>query len=300
MLTTLLAPTAGDALVAGHSIVREAEAVRLRIGVALQEAALDPKQTGRELLDMQGRLYGLSRSDRDQRVAERLELVSIGDAIDRRIGTYSGGMKRRLDLAAALVHQPEVLFLDEPTTGLDPVSRMEMWDVTRELVQVLIEKDDRGSDAGGGSGAGGGRGLNACDFLGMPPLAHLLELALGELMRMTLLQALPVLLTLQLRLIEGVLVALSMALAEAEGQRGCVGVRVELTEPVREAVEQALGVRLAVGQKLTVPVGERDWERDTVGVCVELRHRVGLAQGVGDMECVRDWLEQGEGVLDTE
>jgi ABC-2 type transport system ATP-binding protein len=137
MLTTLLAPTAGDALVAGHSIVREAEAVRLRIGVALQEAALDPKQTGRELLDMQGRLYGLSRSDRDQRVAELLELVSIGDAIDRRIGTYSGGMKRRLDLAAALVHQPEVLFLDEPTTGLDPASRALVWDEVRYLNEQL-------------------------------------------------------------------------------------------------------------------------------------------------------------------
>jgi ABC-2 type transport system ATP-binding protein len=137
MLTTLLAPTAGDALVAGQSIVREAEAVRLRIGVALQEAALDPKQTGRELLDMQGRLYGLSRSDRDQRVAELLELVSIGDAIDRRIGTYSGGMKRRLDLAAALVHQPEVLFLDEPTTGLDPASRALVWDEVRYLNEQL-------------------------------------------------------------------------------------------------------------------------------------------------------------------
>ena len=137
MLTTLLSPTSGDALVAGHSVVREAEAVRLRIGVALQDAALDPKQTGRELLDMQGRLYGLSRTDRDRRVAELLELVSIGDAIDRRIGTYSGGMKRRLDLAAALVHQPEVLFLDEPTTGLDPASRALVWDEVRYLNEQL-------------------------------------------------------------------------------------------------------------------------------------------------------------------
>lgn len=137
MLTTLLSPTSGDALVAGHSIVREAESVRLRIGVALQDAALDPKQTGRELLDMQGRLYGLGRADRDRRVAELLELVSIGDAIDRRIGTYSGGMKRRLDLAAALVHQPEVLFLDEPTTGLDPASRALVWDEVRYLNEQL-------------------------------------------------------------------------------------------------------------------------------------------------------------------
>ena len=107
--------------------------VRLRIGVALQEAALDPKQTGRELLDLQGRLYGLSADERRQRVAELLVLVDIGQAIDRRIGTYSSGMKRRLDLAAALVHEPEVLFLDEPTTGLDPSSRAAVWDEVRRL-----------------------------------------------------------------------------------------------------------------------------------------------------------------------
>ena len=127
ILTTLLRPTAGSATVAGHDIAVEPEMVRLRIGVALQEAALDPKQTGRELLDLQGRLYGLSRHARRIRLDELLDLVSIGDAIDRRIGTYSGGMKRRLDLAAALVHQPEVLFLDEPTTGLDPTSRAAVW-----------------------------------------------------------------------------------------------------------------------------------------------------------------------------
>ena len=113
------------------------EQVRLRIGVALQEAALDPKQTGRELLDMQGRLYGLTRSERAQRLDDLLQLVSIGDAIDRRIGTYSGGMKRRLDLAAALVHQPEVLFLDEPTTGLDPASRASVWEEVRYLNEQL-------------------------------------------------------------------------------------------------------------------------------------------------------------------
>jgi ABC-2 type transport system ATP-binding protein len=137
MLTTLLAPTAGDAVVAGHSVGREPEAVRLRIGVALQEAALDPKQTGRELLDLQGRLYGLTPAERARRLDDLLQLVDIGDAVDRRIGTYSGGMKRRLDLAAALVHQPEVLFLDEPTTGLDPASRAAVWDEVRHLNEQL-------------------------------------------------------------------------------------------------------------------------------------------------------------------
>ena len=107
--------------------------MRLRIGVALQEAALDPKQTGRELLDLQGRLYGLSSGERRGRITDLLVLVDIGEAIDRRIGTYSGGMKRRLDLAAALVHEPEVLFLDEPTTGLDPSSRAAVWEEVRRL-----------------------------------------------------------------------------------------------------------------------------------------------------------------------
>ncbi len=137
MLTTLLAPSGGTATVAGFDVRDQAEQVRLRIGVALQEAALDPKQTGRELLDLQGRLYGLSASERRQRVDELLQLVDIGDAIDQRIGTYSGGMKRRLDLAAALVHQPEVLFLDEPTTGLDPTSRAAVWAEVRYLNQQL-------------------------------------------------------------------------------------------------------------------------------------------------------------------
>jgi ABC-2 type transport system ATP-binding protein len=137
MLTTLLRPTGGTARVAGHDVADEAEAVRLRIGVALQSAALDPKQTGRELLDLQGRLYGLSKRDRTARMDELLDLVGIGAAIDQRIGTYSGGMKRRLDLAAALVHQPEVLFLDEPTTGLDPTSRLAVWEEVRRLNQEV-------------------------------------------------------------------------------------------------------------------------------------------------------------------
>jgi ABC-2 type transport system ATP-binding protein len=133
MLTTLLSPSAGRARVAGWDVASDPGEVRLRIGVALQEAALDPKQTGREILDLQGRLYGLGTAERRGRVDELLELVDIGDAIDRRVGTYSGGMKRRLDLAAALVHQPEVVFLDEPTTGLDPVSRAAVWDEVRHL-----------------------------------------------------------------------------------------------------------------------------------------------------------------------
>ena len=137
LLTTLLSPTEGDATVAGHSVVHAPEQVRLHIGVALQEAALDPKQTGRELLDLQGRLYRLNASQRRQRLDDLLRLVDIGDAIDRRIGTYSGGMKRRLDLAAALVHQPKVLFLDEPTTGLDPTSRAAVSDEVRTLNEQL-------------------------------------------------------------------------------------------------------------------------------------------------------------------
>jgi len=133
MLCTLLSPTAGRAGVAGHDVATQPEQVRLRIGVALQEAALDPKQTGIELLRLQGRLYGLSRAETRRRLADLGQLIDIGDALGRPIGTYSGGMKRRLDLAAALIHNPEVLFLDEPTSGLDPVSRARMWDEVRRL-----------------------------------------------------------------------------------------------------------------------------------------------------------------------
>jgi ABC-2 type transport system ATP-binding protein len=132
MLCTLLRPTGGRALVAGFDVVSEPNEVRLRIGVALQEAALDDAQTGQELLALQGRLYGLDRATVRRRVDEALDLVSLGSAVDRPIGTYSGGMKRRLDLAAALIHGPEVLFLDEPTSGLDPESRARVWsEVTR-------------------------------------------------------------------------------------------------------------------------------------------------------------------------
>ena len=117
ILITLLMPTAGSATVAGFDVVSEANEVRLRIGAALQEAALDLKQTGRELLRLQGRLYGLNRRELDTRLDDLAGLVDIGDALDRFVGTYSGGMKRRLDLAASLIHNPEVLFLDEPYYG---------------------------------------------------------------------------------------------------------------------------------------------------------------------------------------
>src|SRR4051812_48229713 len=137
MLCTLLLPTGGRARVAGHDVAVEPDAVRLRIGVALQDAALDDKQTGRELLRLQGRLYGLRRDEIDCRLVDLIQLVDLGDALDDRIGTYSGGMKRRLDLAAALVHNPEVLFLDEPTTGLDPISRAKVWDEVRRLNEQL-------------------------------------------------------------------------------------------------------------------------------------------------------------------
>jgi ABC-2 type transport system ATP-binding protein len=137
MLCTRLAPTSGSATVAGHDVATEPGQVRLRIGAALQEAALDPRQTGIELLRLQGRLYGLDRARIDRRLAQLAELVDLGDALGRRIDSYSGGMRRRLDLAAALVHSPEVLFLDEPTTGLDPVSRAKVWDEVRRLNREL-------------------------------------------------------------------------------------------------------------------------------------------------------------------
>ena len=133
MLVTLLAPTGGSITVAGYDVMRQPDLVRSRIGVALQEAALDNKQTGRELLRLQGYLYGLRKREVDARIAELADMVDIGDAMNRQIGTYSGGMKRRLDLAAALIHRPEVLFLDEPTTGLDPISRSRIWEEVREI-----------------------------------------------------------------------------------------------------------------------------------------------------------------------
>jgi ABC-2 type transport system ATP-binding protein len=133
MLTTLLLPTGGRARVAGHDVVAEARAVRASIGVALQEAALDPLMTGRELIRLQATLQGLPGADGRRRADALLERVDLVKAADRRVGTYSGGMQRRLDLAAALVHEPRVLFLDEPTTGLDPVSRKTIWEEVRDL-----------------------------------------------------------------------------------------------------------------------------------------------------------------------
>jgi ABC-2 type transport system ATP-binding protein len=133
MLCTLLPPTEGSAMVAGHDVVRDGDEVRRNIGVALQEIGLDPVQTGRELLELQCGLYGIGGAAGRQRTQELLELVGLTDAADRRTKTYSGGMKRRLDLASALVHQPKVLFLDEPTTGLDPTSRLTVWDEVRSI-----------------------------------------------------------------------------------------------------------------------------------------------------------------------
>jgi ABC-2 type transport system ATP-binding protein len=133
MLTTLLRPTAGTATVAGFDVVTHANDVRRRIGVALQDAAIDPLMTGNELLHLQAVLYGLPASQVNDRAAELLERVGLVGAADRRVGTYSGGMRRRLDLALSLIHQPAVLFLDEPTTGLDPMSRITLWEEVRRL-----------------------------------------------------------------------------------------------------------------------------------------------------------------------
>jgi ABC-2 type transport system ATP-binding protein len=133
ILVTLLRPTAGEARVAGHDVVVDADAVRRSIGVALQEAAIDPLMTGTELLRMQGALHGMRGGQARGRATELLERVGLTDAGGRRVGEYSGGMRRRLDLAMALVHRPKVLFLDEPTTGLDPTSRSALWREVRGL-----------------------------------------------------------------------------------------------------------------------------------------------------------------------
>ena len=133
MLTTLLPPTEGTARVAGHDVVREGPAVRRSIGAALQEAALDRFLTGREHMRLQAGLHGLDRAERGRRGDELLARVGLADAADRKVGGYSGGMKRRLDLALALVHRPRILFLDEPTTGLDIQSRSALWDEVGRL-----------------------------------------------------------------------------------------------------------------------------------------------------------------------
>jgi ABC-2 type transport system ATP-binding protein len=133
VLCTLLLPSGGRALVAGFDVATEPLDVRLRIGVALQDASLDPNQNGSELLRLQARLYGLGPAEAERRLREIGPLIDLGEALDHRIGTYSGGMRRRLDLAAALIHNPGVLFLDEPTTGLDPATRARVWDEVRRL-----------------------------------------------------------------------------------------------------------------------------------------------------------------------
>jgi ABC-2 type transport system ATP-binding protein len=138
MLTTLLPPTAGSARVGGFDVVRQGPEVRRTIGAALQEAALDPLLTGREHLKLQLALHGIPRAERPARTDALLERVGLRLAADRRIGGYSGGMKRRLDLALALAHRPRILFLDEPTTGLDPQSRSALWD------EVVRLKRDEG------------------------------------------------------------------------------------------------------------------------------------------------------------
>jgi ABC-2 type transport system ATP-binding protein len=133
MLTTMIKPTSGSAKVAGLDVVRQADEVRHKIGVTFQEIVLDPDLTGRESLDFHGSLYNLSKSKRQAKIEELLNLVELEEAADRRTNTYSGGMKRRLELARGLMTEPDVLFLDEPTQGLDPQNRTNIWEYIRNL-----------------------------------------------------------------------------------------------------------------------------------------------------------------------
>jgi ABC-2 type transport system ATP-binding protein len=133
MLATLLTPTAGEATIAGADLRRESQQVRERIGYVPQGGSTDPSETGRGELVIQGRLYGMNRDDAKRRAAEVLTALDLEAAADRTISTYSGGMKRRLDVGLGIVHRPAVLFLDEPTTGLDPQARARMWDEIRGL-----------------------------------------------------------------------------------------------------------------------------------------------------------------------
>jgi ABC-2 type transport system ATP-binding protein len=135
ILTTLLPPTSGSARVAGFDVVRQGAQVRRAIGASLQESALDPFLSGREHMRLQSALHGLSKGDRERRGSELLARVGLTEAADRKVGGYSGGMKRRLDLGLALLHRPRLLFLDEPTTGLDPQSRAALWDEVRRLAR---------------------------------------------------------------------------------------------------------------------------------------------------------------------
>ncbi|TFD95863.1 ATP-binding cassette domain-containing protein [Jeotgalibacillus sp. R-1-5s-1] len=133
LLTTLLKPTSGTMEVAGYDVNKDPEKVRLSIGVALQETGIDPDLKGRELLEFQARLFGFSKKQAKERAAELLELVGLTEDADRMSGKYSGGMRRRLDLAMTLVHKPKILFLDEPTTGLDPTNRKAIWKEIKRL-----------------------------------------------------------------------------------------------------------------------------------------------------------------------
>lgn len=142
ILTTLLRPDGGRAIVEGHDVVRDAAAVRRAIGLSGQSAAIQEELTGRENLEIIGRLYHLSWPHARSRAAELLEQFDLVDAADRASKNFSGGMQRRLDLAASLAGQPKVLFLDEPTTGLDPRSRLGMWDIIRSLVAGGWRYDD--------------------------------------------------------------------------------------------------------------------------------------------------------------
>src|SRR6266404_3338959 len=136
MLATLLSPTSGEATVAGADLRREPQLVRQRIGYVPQGGSTDPAETGRGELVLQGRLYGMSKSDATTRAADVLRTLDLEAAADRATGTYSGGMKRRLDVGLGIVHRPSVLFLDEPTTGLDPQARARMWDEIRALREL--------------------------------------------------------------------------------------------------------------------------------------------------------------------
>ena len=170
ILSTLLRKTSGDVIVAGHNVDTEPHEVRKRIGFAMQDVGLDDLATGWDFLVLQGSLYGLARSEAKQRARELLELVGLADVAKRKVGTYSSGMRRRIDMVAALMHRPEVLILDEPTTGLDPQSRLAIWEHLVELnrqgvtvflsTQMMEEADrlcqriaiiDRGSIVAGGS-----------------------------------------------------------------------------------------------------------------------------------------------------
>ena len=133
MLTTLLHPTSGEVYVSGFNVVTEAAAVRRVIGVALQDAAIDPLMTANELIRLQAVLHGITRSEAKKRGGELLERVGLAGAASRRVSTFSGGMRRRLDLALSLIHEPRILFLDEPTTGLDPTSREALWNEVKRL-----------------------------------------------------------------------------------------------------------------------------------------------------------------------